>query len=1034
MPRGRVGGKIGNRTTSQPNRSNADGVWGLQEAYDALWRSSWPTVLAPPSTSFSIWQNPSDVDAACNSLNITFTSGAYRNAAWNDPIALEWQKATRNADTPITGNIWIADSPSDGWWDDSYASGASPAPLIQEIIQPLSVPSGPGGDPLFADVPLMLSMENQFTNSSLADVTFTAVGGATTSTTQKKYGNASGFFDGSNDYLMSSDRSLFYFGSASFTLEAWIYLTADANACIISEEYTGQYISFALGVSAQNDDNNIGRYLFFGCYNYGWWERIYAQTPLPLNQWVHVAAIRDENRFLLYANGELQAFGQKNNNMPPLNNRVYVGRRWDLYGSQPYFPGYIDDLRVTRNTARYKLNFTVPVDPFPTSVIQDPDYANVSLMLPMNSTTGFTDYSNTPKTMNVLGNTVIGTTVGHGNISGSAGQFDGTDDYLDTPSGTPFAFSSNFTVEGWFYFTNNTKGYQGLIGTNTGYDASGWLLSVETNNRIYFYGTPSWGGGWWYFAMDTGVTPPLNTWVHIAVCRLGYDIFFFFNGQLIKAQYYDYDFSGGNTLEIGGYSYFPSGMAGFEGYMHQIRITKNVCRYTGDFTPPATALPTFRESDPYAADVKLLLNFETGLKDRGPNNLRGSLSSGASITSAARRFGSYSLTNGNIVIDGDLSLSGSFTLEGWFYFSNVTTKRYLYSSGTLGYGLFDIYVENGRIYFQYNGATIQPLPGTGANVVTGLWQHIAFVRNTTVSPSAIACFVNGAYQGDFLHTGILGDTALEKCTYVYVAANDYVDEVRLTAAARYSTASPPNVTSAFFESDTKYYLSVSGGGSDVNGLYYPAIFSDQTYNRRQCFKRADNKYCLIWTTSNYWLIHQANTNGDPSGEWQYYSESYNWQTIESYPEKYNQPQTSTLTLPTVTFLDNETFYRLKATSGFQTIYSNPARLRMEALNITFIQQPTNQVVNSSVSSSATFSIQASAAGRISGTSYNGSLTYQWQKKGQASIIWNNINGATGTSINVNNLTITDSGEQFRCRVGCGAINVNFSNPATLTVT
>jgi hypothetical protein len=1033
MPRGRVGGKIGNRNTGQPNRSNADGVWGLQEAYDALWRSAWPTVLAPSGTSFSIWSQPNDVDAACNNTNITFTSGAYRNAAWADPLVLEWQKATRNADTPITGNIWVADEPSDGWWDPAYASGNSPAPLIQEHIVPLSVPSGPGGDPFFADVPLLLSMENQFTNSSLTSVTFTAVGGAATTTTQKKYGSYSGAFDGVNDYLASPDKSYFYFGSASFTIEAWIYLTADMAGCIISEEYTGQYIGFALGVSENNNDGSLGRHLFFGFYNWGWWERIYSNTQIPLNQWVHVAGCRDGNNLLLYIDGQLVAYGQKSGNVPPLNNQIYVGRRWDNYGSQPFFPGYIDDLRVTRNTARYPLRFTPPIDEFPTSSLSDPNFSSVSLLLPMNSTTNFTDYASSPTTFNVLGNTAIGTTVGHGNISGSAGAFDGTGDYLAAASSTKFEFPGDFTIEGWFYFTNNSKGYQGLLATHEGSDQSGWALILETNNRIYFYGTPSWGGGWWYFSMDTGVTPPINTWVHLAITRMNNSVMFFFNGQLITSQHYDYDFSAGNTIEVGGYSYFPGGLVGFEGFMHQIRITKGLSRYKGNFTPPTAALPTFREADPYADDVKLLLNFENGLKDRGPANLRGSLSSSASITSTRRRFGNYSLTNGSVAIDGDLTLPASFTLEGWFYFNTVTTKRYLYSSGTLGYGLFDIYLENGKLYFQYNGATTQTLPGT--QVAAGLWQHIAFVRNTATSASSIACYVNGAYFGDFSHTGTLGDTALEKCTYVYAAGNDYVDEVRLTAAARYSNLSLPNVTAAFYESDTNYYVTVSNAGTvAVNGTYYPAIFSDQTYNRKQCFKRSDNKYCLIWTTSNYWLIHQANSNGDPSGEWQYYSESYNWQTIEAYPAKYDQPQTSTITLPTVTFLDNETYYRIKATSGFQTTYSNPARLRMEALSITFTQQPTNQIVNSSLSSSATFSIQASGVGRISGTSYNGSLTYQWQKKGQASIIWNNINGATGTSITVNNLTITDSGEQFRCRVGCGTFNVNFSNPATLTVT
>ena len=62
-----------------------------------------------------------------------------------------------------------------------------------------------GGDPYYSAVSLLLPMDGTngsttFTDSSLNGLTVTAVGNAQISTTQSKYGGASGYFDGTGDY------------------------------------------------------------------------------------------------------------------------------------------------------------------------------------------------------------------------------------------------------------------------------------------------------------------------------------------------------------------------------------------------------------------------------------------------------------------------------------------------------------------------------------------------------------------------------------------------------------------------------------------------------------------------------------------------------------------------------------------------------------------------------------------------------------------------------------------------------------------
>jgi hypothetical protein len=96
-------------------------------------------------------------------------------------------------------------------------------------------------------------------------------------------------------------------------------------------------------------------------------------------------------------------------------------------------------------------------------------------------------------------------------------------------------------------------------------------------------GSGSWGWG----SIDiTGGTLTVDTWKHIAVVRNAGTLTVYVDGTSIgSASTGNWGGSTG-TLRIG--TYFGDARAGYF-YMDDLRITKGIARYTGNFTPPTTS-------------------------------------------------------------------------------------------------------------------------------------------------------------------------------------------------------------------------------------------------------------------------------------------------------------------------------------------------------------------------------------------------------------------------------------------------------------
>jgi hypothetical protein len=194
-----------------------------------------------------------------------------------------------------------------------------------------------------------------FTDSSSNNLTATRNGNTIISTTESKFGNSSGYFDGTGDYLAFSGTE-FNFASSDFTIEAWIRPSSVTGTRVIfskraSTAIYGGLVFFVngnlLGFSATNNGSSWGV-----DFNSG-------SSTLSINTWYHVAVTRNNNTFRIFLNG-IEVGSQTINSFIISTNahNVVIGAGGAIGGEE--FFGYIDDLRITKNIALYQTGYFIP--------------------------------------------------------------------------------------------------------------------------------------------------------------------------------------------------------------------------------------------------------------------------------------------------------------------------------------------------------------------------------------------------------------------------------------------------------------------------------------------------------------------------------------------------------------------------------------------------------------------------------------------------------------------------------------------------
>jgi hypothetical protein len=389
-----------------------------------------------------------------------------------------------------------------------------------------------------------------------------------------------GKFGGCADFTYAGDSAIdtgnatdFQFGAGQFTIEVWCYLTASASSSpdIISQwNWSGPTLGLWLDTTSikfnwsVSGSNNLSAY---GAY-----------TP-PLNTWFHVAIDRDASSTLrIYANGTVIYSSSVTDTFFASTYNCIIGND---YSFSHAFPGYFDEVRVTKGRAMYAGAFTPATQPF--------SAPNTVLLAHMDGAIGSTTFIDSSLNANTL------TSIGVAQINISPAKFNGYARFpfsasaIDCGSNTTdFNFGAGpFTIEAWCYFISAPSSFSTFLsqGTGGGGTNDGWLFGINTNGPRFLY-APTGSG---YTAVNTlGYTLPLSTWIHFAVDRdVSNVIRIYADGAVVASSTVTstiypstLDCYVGNTYD-----------AAFQmpGYMDEVRVTKGLAQYGGAFTPPTQA-------------------------------------------------------------------------------------------------------------------------------------------------------------------------------------------------------------------------------------------------------------------------------------------------------------------------------------------------------------------------------------------------------------------------------------------------------------
>jgi hypothetical protein len=423
--------------------------------------------------------------------------------------------------------------------------------------------------------------------------------------------------------------------------------------------------------------------------------------------------------------------------------------------------------------------------------------------------------------------------------------FGGSDYLLPTASSAFTLGTGDFTIDGWVYSQNTTGANKGIFHLSTAsalpaalqglalafYDAGGWNLYANSN---YVVGGPA---------------ATFNTWYHFAVVRSGTTTKLYINGTLAITVTGDSTNYTGTYCAIGVYHSAPYIMTG---YISNFRVVKGIALYTTTFTPSTTPLSAVsgtslltcqsnRFVDKSSNSLALTLN---GTPKIVQGNPFGTLPSSITVNNGSSMYFNGSTDYLTLASDPGLAMStGDFTVEFWFYTTNIAQTGYFIQTNTVS--------NTNALYINLSSSVLRVTNSTTVyastpTLLSNTWYHIAAVR----SGSSLVIYVNGVAgtavnnTTDFTqnscviggnnYLGYISNLRIVKGTAVYTGNfTPPTGPLAITQSAGTNIAAlavPTNGNSVYLGS-TSDYLQVSSnavfafpGAFTVEGwFYWPAI-------------------------------------------------------------------------------------------------------------------------------------------------------------------------------------------------------------------
>lgn len=627
-------------------------------------------------------------------------------------------------------------------------------------------PDGAGTDPYFRNTTLLLhgdgtngAQNNTFLDGSTNNFTITRNGNTTQGSFDPYVGPGcwSNYFNGSTDYLSVSTTAsaAFGFGTADFTVEAWVYYTGtNASATKPIIDFRG---AVATAPSIFGYTSNQLAFYYNGSVVYQ-----PASLTLTSNAWNHVALVRSSGVTKFYLNGTGASTTYTDTNNYP-SAACIIGTD-SVAGGTSYWSGYLSNIRVVKGYAVYTSNFT------PTT----PLVATTQTTLLTCNNSGFIDQSAANFAITRNGSTQVSKfspfTLYQTVPTSYSGYFNGVSTaYLNLGTAANLNLGTgDFTIEFWYYPVTIPSGNTTILSNgNAAWGASaitivgGTGTTSSTAMRLGAYDYSTTGS----IVFDNAATA-LNQWTHYAFTRSGNNFALYRNGVSVSTNTWtgSINLNNNNATKIGGGSWDN---ASVNGSISNLRIVKGQALYTTNFTPSTSPLTTTSQGAT-AANVSLLTCQSTTFIDNSTNAFTITANGNATpkranpFTDTVTGPTQYVTTTygGSAYFDGTgdyltvptsagLNLGASdFTMEGWVYLSATQSSKYLFGVGTVDGTTRSAAVWIGGTqkvegYFSADGSTWLSYRVGTTTVAANQWAHVAFVRSGTT----LYLFLNGALEG-----------------------------------------------------------------------------------------------------------------------------------------------------------------------------------------------------------------------------------------------------------------------------------------------
>ena len=371
-------------------------------------------------------------------------------------------------------------------------------------------------------------------------------------------------FDGSSDSIFmtaSSDLQALGRTGTSATIEAWVYLNSAPS--------TYGTAVYSLGSPGSTGGNNV---LSFEIQNNrtlraavnGGYSSLTGMAisngAVPLKIWTHIALVLNSGTWRMYINGFEDGTSTGYHPSGTNHSNLYLGRCF--YGSDRTGDMFMSDLRVTSD-AQYTANFTPPTAPLSTT-------SNTKLHV-KGSDAHVLDKAKVSN-LKLIGNAAASTTQAKFASTASV-YFDGSGDYVQTPTSSLYAIGTQaFTVECFFRVNNDVQ------------SALVYFMSGNTNvlGTFYYHTYNSLGvydSGWITGNAGSGSNHNIlsvNTWHYLSVSRDSTTMRVYVDGTQVFSAANTTNYSTDN-IRLGQHEY-GSDLAG---YLQDARISIGKARYTG---------------------------------------------------------------------------------------------------------------------------------------------------------------------------------------------------------------------------------------------------------------------------------------------------------------------------------------------------------------------------------------------------------------------------------------------------------------------